>query len=58
MIRQDEPAKPKTFQLSIPNLFEGIVLKMLAKRPEHRYQTAEELLKQLKPMSGFESGAK
>ncbi len=46
-IRQEEPVKPKHYQLSIPDLFEDLVLRMLAKRPEDRYQTPKELLKDL-----------
>jgi serine/threonine protein kinase len=46
-IRQQEPVKPTKFQMSIPHPFEGAVLKMLAKRPEDRYQSAKELLKDL-----------
>src|SRR5215471_19101629 len=33
-IRKAEPEKPKKFQMAIPDLFEGAVLKMLEKRPE------------------------
>jgi serine/threonine protein kinase len=46
-IRQAEPVRPKKYQLAIPDLVEGLVLGMLAKRPEDRYQTATELLKDL-----------
>lgn len=46
-IRQAEPAKPTKFQLSIPHPFENVVLKLLAKQPEQRYQTAAEMLKDL-----------
>lgn len=46
-IRDEAPVPPKKFQLSIPDLLEGVVLKLLAKRPEERYQTPEELLKDL-----------
>jgi serine/threonine protein kinase len=46
-IRSAEPVKPKKYQMSIPDLFEGTVLKMLAKRPDDRFQTPAELLKDL-----------
>ena len=46
-IRQTEPDKPTKFQMSIPGQFEGVVLKLLAKRPKDRYQTARDLLKEL-----------
>ena len=46
-IRSAEPTRPTKYQLAIPGLFEGAVLKMLAKRPEDRFQTPSELLKDL-----------
>jgi hypothetical protein len=46
-IRQAEPEKPKKFQMSIPDRFQDVVMKLLAKRPEDRYQTATEMLKDL-----------
>jgi hypothetical protein len=46
-IRREKPEDPKTFQLAIPQAFQGIVLQMLAKRPEDRYQTAAEVLRDL-----------
>jgi serine/threonine protein kinase len=52
-IRSAEPEKPKKFQLAIPDLFEGTVLKMLAKRPEERFQTAGEMLSQLERVARF-----
>ena len=53
-IRNDEPAKPKKFQLAIPDLFEGTVLQMLAKRPDDRFQTADELLEELERVGKFQ----
>ena len=44
LIRNAEPVPPKKYQLSIAGLFEGVVMKMLAKRPEDRFQTADDLL--------------
>ncbi len=52
-IRSAEPKKPKEFQLSIPDLFQGTVLKLLAKRPGDRHQTAAELLDDLKRVGRF-----
>jgi serine/threonine protein kinase len=53
-IRKAEPEKPKKFQMSIPDLFEGAVLKMLAKRPEDRHQTAAELVKDLERVAKYQ----
>lgn len=52
-IRTAEPAKPTTFQMSIPGLFEGVVLKLLAKRPEERFQSAGELVKELERIGKY-----
>ena len=53
-LRQEQPEKPKKFQLSIPDMLEGIVLKMLAKRPEERYQQASDLLADLEKVAKFQ----
>jgi serine/threonine protein kinase len=52
-IRSSEPEKPKKYQLSTPDLFQGSVLKLLAKRPADRHQTAAELLDDLKRVGRF-----
>jgi serine/threonine protein kinase len=52
-IRQTEPEKPTKYCLSIPSQFEGVVMKLLAKRPDDRYQTATELLKELARVGKF-----
>ncbi len=46
-IRREKPEDPKKYQLAIPKAFEGVVLQMLAKRPEDRYQTVAEVLRDL-----------
>jgi serine/threonine-protein kinase len=53
-IRQTEPVKPTMFQLAIPSPFEAVVLKLLAKRPEDRYPTAEKLLAVLERIGNTE----
>jgi hypothetical protein len=46
-LREAEPVRPKERQPALPDAFEAIVLKMLDKRPEQRFQTAGELLAEL-----------
>jgi len=46
-IRQAVPVKPKKFQLAIPDQFDALILKLLAKLPEDRYPSAAALLKEL-----------
>ncbi len=46
-IRQTPPERPSKYQMGIPPALEGAVLKMLAKQPEDRYQSAEALVQEL-----------
>ncbi|HWY87508.1 MAG TPA: FHA domain-containing serine/threonine-protein kinase [Gemmataceae bacterium] len=46
-IRETPVARPTRYQRKMPFPFEGVVLKLLAKRQEDRYQTASELLADL-----------
>jgi serine/threonine protein kinase len=52
-IRSAEVVKPSKFQMAIPGLFEGVILKLLAKAPDERYQTATELLQELERIGKF-----
>jgi len=52
-IQTEEPAKPTKYHLSIAPLFEDVVVRMLAKRPEDRYQSPEDLLKDLKRVANY-----
>jgi serine/threonine protein kinase len=53
-IRNEVPLKPKKFQLSIPDMFEGAVMRMLAKAPEARFQSATDLLKDLDRVAKYQ----
>ena len=53
-VRSDEAEKPKKYQLSIADLFEGVVLRMLSKRPEDRYQTPTALVHDLERVGKFQ----
>lgn len=52
-IRTAEPVKPKKFQLSIPDQFEGVIMQLLAKRAEDRPDSATDLLTALERVAKF-----
>ena len=52
-IRNAEPDKPKKYQTGVPDLFQGVVMKLLDKRPENRFQTARDLLADLERAGKF-----
>lgn len=47
MIQNRKPLPPSRFQVSVPSQFEHVVMKLLAKNPDHRFESAEELLSEL-----------
>jgi len=53
-IQNELPPKPTKYQLSIPPLFEGVVMKMLAKNRDDRFANATVLLKELKRVGKFQ----
>ena len=53
-IRQADPVPLKKFQLSIPDQFQDAVMKMLAKRPEMRFQTPAEAARTLERVAKFQ----
>jgi serine/threonine protein kinase len=53
-IRDEEPVPPTSYQREIPDEFERLVLRMLAKRPEDRHQTPGDLLRDLERVGGRE----
>jgi serine/threonine-protein kinase len=50
-IRKKAPERPKRFQADLPDAFEQAVLRLLAKRPEERFQTPAELLAKLEQVA-------
>ena len=53
--RETVPAAPKDFQLSIEDSFQDAVMRMLEKDPDRRYQTADQLLRELHRIGKFHS---
>ena len=56
-IRQDDPIPPKKYQDSIPDEFQDVVEKMLAKRPEMRYQTPGQVTRALDRVAKAQAGS-
>ena len=52
-IRTETPRRPTETHLSVPQLYEGIVLKLLAKRPEDRFKDAAHLVKELQRAAAY-----
>lgn len=53
-IREANPVPPTAYRPSIPVAFERAILKMLAKRPEDRFQTPAEMLRHLEHIAEHE----
>lgn len=54
-VREAAPRPPKEFQLSVNDKFQDVVMQLLAKRPDDRYQTPRDLLKDLNRIGMFNS---
>lgn len=52
-VRETVPVKPKVYQLAVNEIFQDVVMKMIAKDPAHRYQSPAELLKELVRIGKF-----
>jgi len=52
-IRDTQPKDPKSFQLSINDGFRDVVMHLLQKRPEDRYQTPDDMLVQLERIAKY-----
>jgi serine/threonine-protein kinase len=53
-IRQAAVVMPKKYQMSVPDAFQAVVLRMLAKRPEDRYPSAADLLSELERVAKYQ----
>ena len=54
-IRETAPQPPKSFQLSINEMFQSVIMKLLAKDPEDRFSNPELLLKELERVGSYNS---
>lgn len=52
-IRKQVPVHPKQYQLSVNDMFADVVLKLLEKRPEDRFQTPSAVYKELDRIGRF-----
>ena len=52
-IQNQRPEPPTKYHLAIPPLFEGVVLRLLAKRPENRFHNAQALLLDLERVAKY-----
>jgi len=53
-IRQADPVPPKKFQLAIPDKLQDVVMLMLSKRPEMRYQTPAQAARALEQVAKYQ----
>jgi serine/threonine-protein kinase len=53
-IRKNPAPSPRQFQPTVPELFERVIMKTLAKRPEDRHQTPDALLSDLERIAAAE----
>jgi len=56
-VLSEPPVPPTKHHLSIPAAFEGIVLRMLAKRPDDRFTSATHFLKELRRVGKYQNVA-
>ena len=52
-VRHEEPVPPKSIQLAVNEMFQDVVLQLLSKEPQNRYQTPGMLMKALLQIGKF-----
>ena len=55
MVREAGPVKIKQYQLPLNEMFQDLVMRMIEKRPEDRYQTPADLLRDLERIGRYNS---
>lgn len=53
-IREEKPVPPSKYQMSIHDSFESVVLRMIAKHPDERYESPTALLKELERVGKYQ----
>ncbi|MCH2123618.1 MAG: serine/threonine-protein kinase [Pirellulaceae bacterium] len=53
-VREEDPVPPKEIQLAVDDRFQDLVLKMLAKNPDDRYQRPLQILQELEHIGKFQ----
>src|SRR5262245_24948885 len=54
-VMRDDPVPPSQFNANVPKELDRITLKALAKRPEARYQNAEEMIAELEDLQAIDA---
>jgi serine/threonine protein kinase len=54
-IREETPKPPKEFQLSVNEMFQNVIMKLLSKNPEDRFNNPELLLQELERVGKYNS---
>ena len=54
-IREEVPKRPKEFQMSVNEMFQNVILKLLEKDPEDRFSNPEMLLQELERVGKYNS---
>jgi Protein kinase domain/Inner membrane component of T3SS, cytoplasmic domain len=55
LIYKSDLIRPKKFQMSIADAFEGVVMTMLSRYPEKRFQTADKVVADLESVAKFQA---
>ncbi len=52
-VREQKPERPKTYQLSVNDLFQDVIMALIEKDPAHRIETPAKLIKELLRIGKF-----